>query len=213
MRIIQSATSWKRLVLQRNGPKLGLWGKYLCVCKILWPLNVQGESEVIFKFLLHRVFFPIFDKFVCWNQLIVDWNGRKFGPRGNYSVYTENIWLLSVQSHSEVIRCILYFLLLSTAPRSDGPKLGPVVSFYCRQGIFLYFSRSLWGHSVHFRFFSEFQQLCMSKTVGHSAKRTKIWAYWALFIVYDGYFKYLRIFWSYSVHSTFDNLASRKCLA
>ena len=78
---------------------MGLGSTYLVYMRYFWVLRIQSRSEVI-RFL---------SNLASWKRLIVERNGRNFGPQhaqGRYLVY---IWLWSVQHQSEVFRYIYDF--------------------------------------------------------------------------------------------------------
>ncbi len=77
---------------------------------------------------------------------------QTLGLRSKYLLYTEYFWLLSIESHSEVIWCISDFfhfrqpcVLQAAGCRTIQTKIWASGASTC--------SRSVWGHLVHFQCF------------------------------------------------------------
>ncbi len=72
-----------------------------------WASLLTYQTSEILYILGSLGAFPIFNNFVSRKWLVVQRNGVKFEPGGEYSVYTSYFWQLS--AHTGVIRCISDF--------------------------------------------------------------------------------------------------------
>ncbi len=88
-----SPVSRKRMVIERNEPKVETRGTYLVYMRYFWLLRFQSQSEVI-RYLseisyLKQLFgaFPIIDNFVSRKRLVVERNGGKLGLGNTNNTY------------------------------------------------------------------------------------------------------------------------------
>ena len=122
---------------------VGMFSVYRDLLTVKWLRSFWGHS-------VHFWFSASF-----WKRLVIEQNAVKFGPQGEYSVYTGSFWQFSAWCHSGAFPTVTNFVSQKTAGRiaKQSEISASVVNIqYIQKTLTVTCLRSFWGHSVHFRF-------------------------------------------------------------